>query len=297
MGVDVAKVAGTLSKILKTRIESDQLVIPTLPTVAADCLSLVRNPEFSMRDLAGTMQRDPLLVVQVVRAATSAANGGNPKMSIEQAVARLGNARLRMLLVEVCAKRLFTSPNPRIDDAVAALWEHSQAVGVLARDLIATAGGMDAEAAYLAGILHDVGKPIIAAYLLDAEMQLSGRSGWISAEEWLDAVQAIHQPLAVLLCDKWKLPSLVGQIVKECGEYDMADRTSPSNYVRFANAVCKLNDIYAGRCDKDDAKTMVMLGRTLLGVDDELLDRLLGTLQDRVRIPRAGERRAAATTR
>ena len=43
------------------------------------------------------------------------------------------------------------------------------AVGMLARDVLALTGEPDSDSAYLAGLLHDVGKPVIATVLLELE--------------------------------------------------------------------------------------------------------------------------------
>jgi len=45
------------------------------------------------------------------------------------------------------------------------IWDHSVAVARLARDLASYVGRRDADAYYLAGLLHDIGKPVVAAML------------------------------------------------------------------------------------------------------------------------------------
>jgi hypothetical protein len=54
------------------------------------------------------------------------------------------------------------------------------------------------------------------------------------------------------------------------------------NVVCFANALAKAHGFYPGPVDKDDAAASVMIGRSLLGIDDEPVKRLLATLKDRI---------------
>jgi len=61
--------------------------------------------------------------------------------------------------------------------------------------------------------------------------------------------------------------------VRDCGEYDGNDRLSVANIVRFANAVVKRRGIYVGPVDKDDTDAMVMIGQSLLGLDDKAIER------------------------
>jgi len=63
-------------------------------------------------------------------------------------------------------------------------------------------------------------------------------------------------------------------LFRSCSEYDAGDRSSVANVVRLANSVAKLQGVYAGAFDKDDAEAMVMIGRSVVGIDEALLARL-----------------------
>jgi len=58
--------------------------------------------------------------------------------------------------------------------------------------------------------------------------------------------------------------------------YDNADRLSIANCVRFANAVANQNGVYVGQMVKDDVDALVMIGKSLLNIDDEVIGRLSG---------------------
>jgi hypothetical protein len=65
-------------------------------------------------------------------------------------------------------------------------------------------------------------------------------------------------------------------------DYDNTDRTALVNAVCFANALAKTAGVYVGPVDADDVDAIVMIGRSLIGVNDDVLKTLLKSLKDRV---------------
>ena len=273
----------TLRGIVLNRVEKDTLVIPSLPEVATRCLELLRDEEVDLRQVAKLIERDPVLATRLLRQATSAAAGGDGSINIQQAATRLGSRNVRTLILDASAQQIFRSRDQRIASTARALWEHSLAVALLSRDLAAILGeGLDAEAAYLAGLIHDVGKPIAAAILLEAERASDKARFKMSAETWLAVVQGTHRAIGVALAEKWRLPDAVAQSIREGSEFDAANRYSLGNVVCFSNSIAKLQEIYPGDFDRPDAEALLMVGRSLLGLEDEVIARLSNGLKSRV---------------
>jgi putative nucleotidyltransferase with HDIG domain len=271
------RLSDQLESIVSRRIANDQLVLPALPAAAVKCLTLLKNPDFSLREAAAIIETDPILAARLLKLANSAAYGGRESSkTISHAVTRLGLQRLRTFLIEASGQKLFESNDRRIADACRTLWTHSVAVAVVARDATTLCGGGDPEMAYLGGLLHDVGKPVVAAMLLDAEravLEAKKHAMWISGADWVAVVQRIHRRVGVALVERWEMPQPVRNAVRDCEEYDNADRVSVANVVRFANAVVKQRDIYVGAVNAEDNDAMVMIGRSLLNLDDEAVQR------------------------
>jgi putative nucleotidyltransferase with HDIG domain len=232
------------------------------------------------------VERDTVIAARVLRAANSVQHGGMERArSLPQALTRLGVEKFKSLLVEISAHRLFESRDPRIAEHTRGLWEHSLAVAMLSRDVAALCGVAETEAAYLAGLLHDIGKPVVAFLLLEAEKNVVGTrtNVWIEPEAWVDVLQKVHRPIGVSLAQKWGMPETVSAAIQDCSEYNSAERVSVGNCVRFANALAKKEGIYVGSIDASDVDALVMIGRSLLGIDDNVLQRLSGGLGDRVK--------------
>jgi len=283
--MSVERLASELEGILLKRIQADQLFLPTMPAVATQVMEILRDPDAGMKEVAQVMERDPVLAARTLRMATSAAfAGAGTKITLQEALARLGTKVLKGLLVEASAQKLFVSNTPRINESLRALWEHSVAVGILARDVLALTGAVDSDSAYLAGLLHDVGKPVVATILLEVERQLTDvyQRNWIDSGEWLQVIAKVHRVVGVALAERWQLPPAITACVKESAEYDKGDRASFVNAVCFANALAKKSGVYAGPIDAEDNDAIIMIGRSVMGISDDVLRSLTKGLRERV---------------
>ena len=280
------KLANELKNILLKRIQSDQLVVPTIPAVVQKAQELLREGDQAASKRASEiLEQDPFLAARALRVAWgSKGAAGQKKATLSDAINKLGPRGVKSLLVEATAQKVFVSRDAEIANALRRTWEHSVAVGVLARDVLALSGHADSDAAYLAGLLHDVGKPVVASILLEAERQtteLYNRS-WIGAPEWVEVVARTHRAVGSALAEKWQLPESIQKCLQENLDYDNSDRTSLVNAVCFANALAKKTGVYVGSVDADDTDAIVMIGRSLIGVNDEILRTLTKGLKDRV---------------
>lgn len=275
-----------LEQIALARIEQDRLALPALPQVAVKCLEILRKNDFSSKKITDLIESDPILAVRILRTANSAAFGARQAITnIQHAVTYLGANKLKTVLMEAAARPTFESRDPRIAEATKGLWDHSVGVAILAREISVLVGGADAEDAYLAGLLHDVGKPVLATILLEAESIMANRSSkeWMDSGVWIQTLQRSHRKVGVAVAKKWAIPEKAVQAIADCGDYDTSDRSSTANLVRFANAIAKRLGLYVGKTDSEEVESLIMIGRSLLGLDDEALTRLATGLVDRVR--------------
>jgi putative nucleotidyltransferase with HDIG domain len=286
-GLTSAAMAAQMEKIVARRIEQDQLVVPPLAAVALKCLGLLKNPEFPFKEAAAIIEKDPVVTARLLRYVNSAATTARePMKSVLNAVTRLGSQRLRTFLVEISAHRLFDSHDARITESCRGVWEHSLAVAGLARDVAVLANCGDPETAYMSGLLHDVGKPIVAGLLLEAErIILTSKPGvaWLAARDWVDVIQRVHRKVGVQVAERWELPQEVCRSIRGCGEYESDERLSTANAVCFANALAKREGLYVGDIVREDVDALVMIGRSLLGLDEEVCTRLTSNLKTTVK--------------
>jgi putative nucleotidyltransferase with HDIG domain len=283
------RLAVQLEAIVTNRLASDKLAIPAIPAAAAKCLRLLKTDDFSTKALTAMLEQDPVLAARVVRVGSSAAyaGAGSEPVTITSAVVRMGTQRLRSLVVEASTQALFESRDRRIAGSFKELLEHSLAVAILARDLAAVSGQSDvAETAYLCGLLHDIGKVVVASLMLEAEKMIGqSRPGqtWVGSDDWLSTIDRCHRAVGVRLCEKWGLPEGVTHAVRDCAEYDSTDRLSAANFVRFGNALAKREGVYPGAVDEGVVGPLILIGRSLLGLDEEVVDKVAQGLRERIK--------------
>ncbi len=272
-----------LRAIITERVESGRLSLPALPKVALEVQSQLDDPNVDLGRLSSVLDRDPLLAAQVLRVANSALHRRSSQIeSLQKAVTHIGTRSLKQVLITAASRQVFVSHDRRINNALAGLWEHSVAVAFLARNVSGIAGSRDAEGAYLAGLLHDVGKAVVAIYLLEFERSLPTREAldWIHTDEWLAVINDLHRPVGAAVATHWNLPASVSRTIMEAGDYDAANRLSPTNAVLFANALAKREGIYVGHVDHESVGSLLMIGKSLLGLDDTVIDGLTRELND-----------------
>jgi putative nucleotidyltransferase with HDIG domain len=284
--VQTKKVGGKLREIIARRIAQNRLAVPSMPAVAVRCIEQLRDQNAKFSGLAATVEKDPLIASRLLRIVNSPAYGGRePITSVENAISRLGMKPFKVILIELAAREVFTSKNQRIRQAFRGIWEHCLAVGMLARDIAAKLpGAADAEAAYLAGLFHDVGKPVVGALLLEAERSLMEEldEPFMTDTLWVKVVDDAHRDVGAALASQWTLPASVAKAIAGCDAYEDGGRGSCTNLVRYANALTKRQGIYVGTIVADEVEAVIVEGRRVLGIDETTEAGFLAGLAERV---------------
>jgi putative nucleotidyltransferase with HDIG domain len=292
-------VAAKMRDIISKRLASDSLKLPSLPEIAVRCLERAHDPDVSFATLGELIGRDPFIASRVVRMSNSPLFGGLARITtIEGAVARLGIKTLVSLLQELAAEQVFASRDPTIRNAFRGIWEHCLGVAHLSRDLASMLRTVDADTAYLAGLFHDIGKPVVAALLLEAERGAgTQRAAWLTGGVWRRVVDECHRDVGAIIAFRWYLPREVATAVAELDWYDLKHgRASVANVVRLANALCQREGLDVKAGNAEDLARVILQGRQVLRLTEEQLTVATRGLLERVQSLTA-ERGAEGSTR
>jgi putative nucleotidyltransferase with HDIG domain len=275
------KVGDRLAQILVERIHRNKLVLPAMPAAATECLRLLNLPDNNLDKVLKIIAKDPIIAPQVMRRARSALLGrsGGAK-TLDQAVTRLGVRALKELILNVSAYQLFQSKNASIRKLTKSLWDHSVGVAVVARGLAKRKKDIDSEQAYLAGLLHDVGKPVAAALLLELERSVDGpQRSWLEGDAWLGVISECHREVGVALARSWNLDEEVLLAIARCDRYMTESPTSITNVVCFANALTKKAGVSVGEFDTAHNEGLLREGANIFKLTDEMTETLITELR------------------
>jgi putative nucleotidyltransferase with HDIG domain len=131
--------------------------LPVQPGAAMRLLWMLEDPRTSAADLGRLIESDPALSTQVIRLANTAFYGLSGKVSSAwRAVTVLGLATVRALAT-TAAFDLFSEKGRSVPDD---FWAHSVATAAAASSL-ARRIGVQANDAFSAGLLHDIGSALV----------------------------------------------------------------------------------------------------------------------------------------
>ena len=199
---------------LRYHICLQPIELPVFNQVALELLQLLAHSTAEIDDVIQTINKDQALSVQVLRMANSSAYAGRFKSeTIKDSVNRLGVKQITNLAMAASQAALHTSAITVVNEVMQDLWLHSRACAAGCRSLAITTGHRElADHAYLAGLIHDIGK----LYLLKAMERISldkETKFELDRETLLDVFSDMHVEQGCRIMGHWNIPSVYCAIV------------------------------------------------------------------------------------
>jgi putative nucleotidyltransferase with HDIG domain len=225
--------------------------LPPLPQAVVELMQLLRHDSPSLNRCITLIESDPALATRTLRLANSAFYGVSGRVgSILAAVRMLG---LRTVTSALTAAALQSAV--RVDDCPGFDFDghkrHAIATALAAREL-GMLLGMDADEAFLAGLLHDVGQLVLVAHA-PAEV---GRALTWAQEHRIPAVAAetavlgwSHAQIGALVAERWHFPDVLVRAIARHHEPDTPDpgrAVSLSGLLQAADAIAHALDCEPG---------------------------------------------------
>ena len=189
--------------------------LPTIPTVLARILQLADSESTSGKELIAVIEHDQALTGKMLRLANSAFFGQSRRVAtIPRAVVLLGFSTVRNLALGVKVWDTLGAGIGR--NRLEQLWAHAVAVGVAAKTLAARLRAGDPDEAFTAGVLHDVGRLILAMRFREEYWQSVGSAGEAEAIERKEAVTlgVDHAEVGGWILEAWSLPPAIVETVR-----------------------------------------------------------------------------------
>lgn len=202
---------------IKRTLERKIREIPTLPSVASKVLQILENPRSSAPDVERVIMLDQAMASRILRLVNSAYYGFPRKITtISQAVVILGFMTVKNLVLSISVADFFIMSGSNRVFNRSQLWRHSVGVAVAARILARKMRFPQLEEAFMAGLLHDVGKVVLDHYFPEEFAQVLAlvNEKEVTIYEAERQVMGIsHAVVGRWIADRWNLPQLLVEVI------------------------------------------------------------------------------------
>ena len=189
--------------------------LPTIPAVLARILQLSDSVDANGKDLIAVIEKDQALTGKMLRLANSAFFGQSRRVAtIPRAVMLLGFSTVRNLALGVKVWDALGSgiARPRLEE----LWMHSVACAMSAKALASRLRAADPDETFTAGLLHDVGRLVLAMRFRDDYWNAVGGTAETEPVDTLErqAFGIDHAEVGAWMLEAWALPPAIVEAVR-----------------------------------------------------------------------------------
>jgi HD-like signal output (HDOD) protein/CheY-like chemotaxis protein len=253
-------------RIMELVAQSEKL--PSVPSLYTRIVSLLRNGDTQMDEVGAIIASDPAMTAKILKVVNSSFFGLAHEISDPtEAVSHLGVSTLQALILATGVFSQFNVPVAG-NFSVAASAERAQRVGSAARAIARAerAPKTLADDSLFAGMLHDIGKLILATNLPRDFEQIGARRGHAALTVEREVFGATHAEVGGYLLGLWGLPAQVVDAVN----FHHTPSLSPEREFSPLTAIHIADSLIAGREDPASESTLDMEYLGALGLADHL---------------------------
>ena len=258
----------SISEELLEAIESDKLILPTLPEVALRVREIAEDPRTSIVDLVKVISNDPALSARLIRVCNSPLFRGSRQIeNLNMAISRLGMNYTGNLAMGLAMEQMFQATSDMVDKRLRACWESCTEIAGICHVLAQHYTRLKPEQATLAGLVHLIGVLPILRYVEDNDIRISS----VMLDNVIDE---LHPRIGGAILRKWDFPDPLIRVPTEFTAYDRkVAEVDYADLVMIANLQRLSNTEGATLPDLSEISAFERLGvsaDTLLGQNEDL---------------------------
>lgn len=182
-------------------IDSDQLVLPTLPEVALRIREKAADPDVDVSTLSRVIQDDTAMSARIVKVANSPLlRASRPIEDLKGAVTRLGITYTSNVATSMAMQQMFQATSDAIDQRMREAWSRSSEVAGIAYALARHYTRLKPDQATLAGIVHRIGALPILTYA-EENRRLLKDLGMLDT-----LIEELHPAIGRRILERWGFP-------------------------------------------------------------------------------------------
>ncbi|MCA8976844.1 MAG: HDOD domain-containing protein [Planctomycetes bacterium] len=190
-------------------------LIPPLPDLVVRLLAMLNKQDTEPHHLEDVMQNDQVLVARMLAMVNSPFYGLTRSIStIREAVMVLGFRGVRSLVLASSAAKFMQRDYACYGHEAKGLWLHAASVAAGAKSLARSCGlePDNSEQLFVGGLLHDIGKLLLAPYLTENHRAVAPGEDVVDLER--DLLGLDHTEAGALVTAKWNLSKEIQEVIK-----------------------------------------------------------------------------------
>jgi len=228
--------------------------LKTLPATFYQVSALLEDPTSTAGDVGRVISVDQVLSAKLLAMVNSSFYGFNTKISsINRAVATIGFAGVRNLILSTSVTDLFLTHSGEETFNRVDFWKHSLGCGIAAKVIGNHLRRPDCEELFVAGLLHDIGKVIIDQFMNAKFVKIlnyAEHTCRLLIEAESEVLGYTHCKVGDLVASRWELSLPVREaIVRHHSPSSKMDYPVQAAIVHCANSIVQgLTLGYSGNC-------------------------------------------------
>lgn len=184
--------------------------LPAIPGVVTEVMNLTSDPNASVSELSGLIERDPVLTTKLLKISNSAYYGMRQVVgTLKLALVILGAREVRSIVVGIAVLDTFRDEETEMLLGQHGLWQHSLLVAGIAKKLGTHLDLSLQGEGFIAGLIHDIGKLVLWKHLGAEYRELFERAQREAVplhQLEQDVLGFNHADAAAALAEAWNLP-------------------------------------------------------------------------------------------
>jgi HD-like signal output (HDOD) protein/signal transduction histidine kinase len=200
---------------IRKRLE--QAHLPTMPQILLKLIEQCQDEDAGMPELAALISQDAGMASTILAVANSPAyhRSGGRKANLDQALMAIGTDMIKTLVISESVFQMFNDFSKPGTLDLRGFWKHSLTAAVMARDIAVKMKHGHIEEAYLAGLLHDVGRlGLMAAapqeYAVNFYARDDAKLCWVEQR----TLQITHAEAGAAIIERWQMDSFLAAAVQ-----------------------------------------------------------------------------------
>ncbi len=252
--------------------------LPSMPHIAARVLEKLSDDDSTPREIHELIIKDQALAARILKVANSPYYGASRSIStLRDAVMFMGFDTIRSLIMTAVLKGMFL--NVGLSEKL--LWEHAVGCGIAARKIADEIGFQHKEEAYLAGLMHDVGKTALflrSPAIMREIMEEVYNDGGAFFEVEQRRLGFTHADVGGIIADQWRFTVDIEEAI--ANHHQPGQVRELTLIVSLANLIC--HKLSVGPTRKPDLELNETESATRLGLGPESTEKILSAVSETI---------------